>query len=75
MVATFTYRGVSYTVSGWLWSQDGASNSMIVAREDGRPIRGASMHLGMVQLGLSAALERAARQALEAERARERDAS
>lgn len=68
MIAEFTWRGVKYEASGWLWSNDGAGNSLIVNRVDGRPIRGASMHPGMVQIGLSQGLERAAKRALETAR-------
>jgi hypothetical protein len=75
VIASFTYRGVTYRVSGWLWSSDGASNGLIVSRDDGRPIRGAKMHPGMVQTGLSRHLERAAERALEKQRADEREAS
>ena len=64
MTATFRYRGVEYFVSGWLWSHDGAHNGLIVSRDDGRSIRGATMHPGMVQLGLSRSLERHAERAL-----------
>lgn len=70
MIAAFRYRGVDYTVSGWLWSADGAGNGMIVRREDGRAIRGTSMHESMVQLGLSDGLDRAAKRALDVERAK-----
>lgn len=72
MQAYFTWRGVEYTVSGWLWSNDGANNGIIVSRDDGREIRGARMCPGMVQLGLSRGLERAAERALRAARDAER---
>lgn len=72
MTAYFTYRKVAYRVTGWLWADDGAANSLIVRREDGRPIRGARMHPGMIQTGLSDALERVAKDALEREREREK---
>jgi hypothetical protein len=71
MIANFSYRGVEYQVSGWLWAADGASNGTIVRRDDGRKIRGAKMHPGMIQTGISRSLERAAERALETERARE----
>lgn len=70
MQAFFSWRGVDYRVSGWLWSADGAHNGLIVTRRDGHRIRGATMHPGMVQLGISDGLERAAKRALEAERER-----
>lgn len=68
MRAAFTWRAVSYEASGWLWADDGAENGLIVSRPDGRPIRGARMHPGMVQTGLSRGLERAAERALNRER-------
>ncbi len=71
MIAYFAWRGVEYRVSGWLWSDDGAGNGILVSREDGRPIRGATTHAGMVQTGLSRGLTRAAEDALERERERE----
>lgn len=71
MIAYFAWRGVEYRVSGWLWSSDGVGNGLIVKREDGRAIRGATMHPGMVQLGISRGLTRAAENALEDERARQ----
>lgn len=61
----FVYRGVPYTVSGWLWSDDGDRNGIIVHRLDGKPIRGAKIHPGMIQIGLSQGLEDAATQALQ----------
>lgn len=61
----FEYRGVEYSVSGWLWSNDGDQNGIIVNRLDGKPIRGAKIHPGMVQLGLSPSLEAAAEDALQ----------
>ena len=66
MTAYFNYRNVAYTVVGHLWSSDGASNNMIVSRDDGRPIRGAEMHPGMVQTGLSGQLTARAEKALQA---------
>lgn len=72
MTAQFRWRGVEYQARGWLWSDDGGRNYLIVRRVDGRPIRGVTMHPGMVQLGLSDGLERAARRALETERRRAR---
>ena len=71
MIAYFHWRGIEYRVSGWLWASDGASNGLIVSREDGRAIRGAKMHPGMVQTGISGGLSRAATRALRLERARE----
>lgn len=71
MRTEFAYRGVEYEVSGWLWSDDGANNGMIVSRADGRKIRGTSIHPGMIQIGRSDALDRAARRALELARVRE----
>lgn len=68
MYTSFSWRGVEYTVSGWLWSNDGDRNGMIVRRTDGKPIRGARIHPGMIQTGLSNGLERAARNALETAR-------
>lgn len=68
MFAEFSFRNVSYTVSGWLWSSDGERNGMIISRADGAKIRGAKMHPGMIQTGTSAGLERAAERALNAAR-------
>lgn len=71
MFTSFTYRGVEYTVSGWLWGED---PGMIVRRDDGKPIRGVTMHPGMVQIGRSDSLDRHATRALERERdAREQE--
>lgn len=72
MIAHFAWRGVEYRVSGWIWSSDGDRNGIIVSRTDGSEIRGAKMHPGMVQLGLSRGLEQAAIRALQSERERER---
>lgn len=71
MIAYFTWRGVEYEASGWLWAHDGAQNNLIVNRADGRSIRGVSIHPGMIQTGLSRGLERAAERALELARAAE----
>jgi hypothetical protein len=71
--ASFSWRGVDYEVSGWLWSDDGDRNGMIVRRADGAPIRGVKMHPGMIQTGRSDGLDRAARRALESAREAERE--
>lgn len=68
MSASFRWRGIDYGVSGWLWSSDGDRNGMIICRDDGRSIRGARMHPGMVQTGISRMLAGAARRALQASR-------
>ena len=73
MNAEFTYRGVAYSVSGWMTGSEG--DGMIIRRADGAPIKGAKMHPGMVQTGCSAALERAAAKALRAAHAAERAAN
>lgn len=73
MITFFTWRSVEYRVSGWLWGSDGAGNGLIVARVDGRKIRGTHTLSGMVQVGLSRGLSRAAEHALNAERARRAD--
>jgi hypothetical protein len=71
MRAQFTFRNVAYEASGWLWADVGAANGLRVTRVDGRPIRGVREHAGMVQTGLSRALERAATNALESARTTE----
>lgn len=71
MIAYFFWRGVEYQATGWLWAADGAGNGVIVSRDDGRDIRGAKMHPGMIQTGISRGLLRAAERALEAKRAAE----
>ena len=64
MTARFMFRGVAYMVTGTVVSRDGACYGAIVSRVDGRPIRGARMRPGMLQVGLSRGLERAADAAL-----------
>lgn len=66
MIAYFEYRGVSYRVSGPKSPKD--LRGFIVSREDGREIRGAKMHPGMVQTGLPNRLWVLAGLALEAKR-------
>jgi hypothetical protein len=62
----FLWRGNEYSVTGWLWSNDGDQNGIIVNRLDGAPIRGAKIKPGMIQIGLPRGLEAAAVDALEA---------
>lgn len=74
MTSFFTWRGVDYRVDGWIWGNN-EGNGLIVSRDDGRAIRGAKMHPGMVQTGISNGLDRAARRALQDERTRRERAS
>ena len=61
--AEFYWRGRPYVVSG---SLDGEGAGMVVRRKDGDTIRGVSWEPGMVQIGLSRGLEKAADRALKA---------
>lgn len=70
VIAYFSHRNIRYTVSGWLWSPDGAENGLIIRREDGQPVEGAQMHPGQVQTGVPEVLERAAARALASARGR-----
>ena len=64
---SFTFRGVEYTVTGRVSRdpmRDQGSDGIRIKRADGRPIRGAKMCPGMVQVGLSKTLERLAKDAM-----------
>lgn len=71
MTAYFTHRNIKYRVSGWLWSQDGAQNGMIITRMDGKPIRGSKIVSGMIQIGIKKQLEEKAEEALNDAREKE----
>jgi hypothetical protein len=71
MHIAFTYCGVDYSVSGWLWSSDGDSNGTIIRRVDGQEIPGAEMHPGMVQFGVPDAIQSAAESAMRRQMKRE----
>lgn len=70
MQAEFKHGGVEYRVSGHLWAADGAANSMLIYRQDGRAIPGEKWWPGHVQTGVPDAIEKAAERALEAARRR-----